>query len=141
MKKAYETQGGAGWMCSASRARGGEEPFCPTMANCAKRSDGLTVVSIVGVNGTGKTTTAAKLAHYMQGAGRNALLAACDTFRAAAIEQIKLWGQRLKVDVIAGAYGADPAAVAHDAVTAAQARKAEYLVRGYRGAACTRSTI
>ncbi len=55
------------------------------------------------------------------------LLAACDTFRAAAIEQIKLWGTRLKVEVIAGAYGADAASVAHDAVTAAQARKADYL--------------
>ena len=55
------------------------------------------------------------------------MLAACDTFRAAAIEQLKLWGQRLKVEVIAGTYGADAASVAHDAVTAAQARKADYL--------------
>jgi fused signal recognition particle receptor len=55
------------------------------------------------------------------------LLAACDTFRAAAIEQLKLWGQRLKVEVIAGTYGADAAAVAHDAVVAAQARHANYL--------------
>ena len=55
-------------------------------------------------------------------------MAACDTFRAAAIEQLRLWGQRLKVEVIAGAYGADPAAVAHDAVAAAQARKANYLL-------------
>jgi fused signal recognition particle receptor len=55
------------------------------------------------------------------------LLGACDTFRAAAIEQLKLWGQRLKVEVIAGAHGADAAAVAHDAVDAAQARKAHYL--------------
>src|SRR5262249_41228091 len=81
----------------------------------------------VGVNGTGKTTTAAKLAHLMQSRGQTALLAACDTFRAAAIEQLKHWGHRLKVDVIAGAYGADAAAVAHDAVAAAQARKADYL--------------
>ncbi len=87
----------------------------------------VTVVSIVGVNGTGKTTTAAKLAHLIQSQGQTALLAACDTFRAAAIEQLKLWGQRLKVDVIAGAYGADAASVAHDAVVAAQARKAQYL--------------
>jgi fused signal recognition particle receptor len=88
---------------------------------------GLTVVSIVGVNGTGKTTTAAKLAHLVQSQGKIALLAACDTFRAAAIEQLKLWGARLKVDVVAGAYGADAASVAHDAVAAAQARKANYL--------------
>jgi fused signal recognition particle receptor len=60
------------------------------------------VVSIVGVNGTGKTTTSAKLAHYFQAQKKTVLLAACDTFRAAAIEQIKLWGARLKVEVIAG---------------------------------------
>jgi fused signal recognition particle receptor len=84
-------------------------------------------VSIVGVNGTGKTTTAAKLAHHVQQNGQTALLAACDTFRAAAIEQIKLWGQRLDVEVIAGAYGADAAAVAHDAVAAALARKTDFL--------------
>jgi fused signal recognition particle receptor len=81
----------------------------------------------VGVNGTGKTTTAAKLAHLVRTRGQTALLGACDTFRAAAIEQLKLWGQRLKVDVIAGAHGADAAAVAHDAVTAAQARNAQYV--------------
>src|SRR5207249_541124 len=88
---------------------------------------GPTVVSIVGVNGTGKTTAAAKLAHLVQSRGQTALLAACDTFRAAAIEQLKLWGERVKVEVIAGAYGADAAAVAHDAIAAAQARRADYL--------------
>jgi fused signal recognition particle receptor len=88
---------------------------------------GLTVISIVGVNGTGKTTTAAKLAHHVQGKRREGVAGACDTFRAAAIEQIKLWGDRLKVEVVAGAYGADPASVAHDAVVAAQARQAKYL--------------
>src|SRR6202042_3221387 len=92
-----------------------------------KNSGSPTVVSIVGVNGTGKTTTSAKIAHFIQSQNQTALLAACDTFRAAAIEQIKLWGTRLKVEVIAGAYGADAASVAHDAVTAAQARKADYL--------------
>ena len=86
-----------------------------------------TVVSLVGVNGTGKTTTAAKLAHLVRQRGQTALLAACDTFRAAAIEQIKLWGHQLEVEVVAGAYGADAASVAHDAVTAALARKADYL--------------
>jgi fused signal recognition particle receptor len=79
------------------------------------------------VNGTGKTTTAAKLAHLVKSQHKTALLGACDTFRAAAIEQIKLWGQRLKVEVIASAYGADAAAVAHDAVAAAQARKTDFL--------------
>jgi fused signal recognition particle receptor len=92
-----------------------------------KAASGPTVVSIVGVNGTGKTTTSATLANYIQSQNQTALLAACDTFRAAAIEQLKLWGTRLKVEVIAGAYGSDAASVAHDAVTAAQARKANYL--------------
>jgi fused signal recognition particle receptor len=81
----------------------------------------------VGVNGTGKTTTAAKLAHLVKQGGDGAVLAACDTFRAAAIEQLKLWGHRLDVEVVAGAYGADAAAVAHDAITAAQARKSRFL--------------
>jgi fused signal recognition particle receptor len=75
----------------------------------------------------GKTTTSAKLAYLIQSQKKTALLAACDTFRAAAIEQIKLWGQRLKIEVVAGAYGADAASIAHDAVTAAQARQADYL--------------
>jgi len=96
-------------------------------AELRRAAKGLTVVSIVGVNGTGKTTTAAKLAHLVQERGEKAVLAACDTFRAAAIEQLKLWGQRLEVEVIAGAYGADAASVAHDAVAAAQARAAHYL--------------
>ena len=69
----------------------------------SKTSSGPTIVSIVGVNGTGKTTTSAKLAHFIQSQKKTALLAACDTFRAAAIEQFKLWGTRLKVEVIAGA--------------------------------------
>jgi fused signal recognition particle receptor len=104
-----------------------EKSFASGQAELLQARPGPTVVSIVGVNGTGKTTTAAKLAHRVQADGQTALLAACDTFRAAAIEQIKIWGQRLKVDVIAGAYGADAAAVAHDAVAAAQARKVQYL--------------
>src|SRR5207253_11407658 len=96
-------------------------------AELRRAPSGPTVVSIVGVNGTGKTTTSAKLAYLVQSRGQTALLAACDTFRAAAIEQLKLWGQRLNVPVVAGNYGADPAAVAHDAVAAALARKADYL--------------
>jgi fused signal recognition particle receptor len=85
------------------------------------------VILVVGVNGSGKTTTIGKLAAKFSSQGLNVTLAAGDTFRAAAIEQLKLWGERLKVEVVASAYGADPASVAHDAVAAAQARKTNYL--------------
>lgn len=127
VKKAYETQGGAGLDYLAIARAEIEKSLGANNAELKKMPHGPTVVSIVGVNGTGKTTTSAKLAHYFQGQKKTVLLAACDTFRAAAIEQIKLWGTRLKVEVVAGAYGADAAAVAHDAVTAAQARHADYL--------------
>jgi fused signal recognition particle receptor len=127
VKHAYESQGSAGLDVFAIARAEVEKSLSANKAELHKAAHGLTVVSIVGVNGTGKTTTAAKLAHLIQAQKKGALLAACDTFRAAAIEQIKLWGQKLKIDVIAGAYGADAASVAHDAVTAAQSRKADYL--------------
>ena len=127
VKKAYESQGTAGLDYLAIAREEIERSLSSNKPGLLKAPSGPTVVSIVGVNGTGKTTTSAKLAHYTQSQKKTVLLAACDTFRAAAIEQLKLWGTRLKVEVIAGAYGADAAAVAHDAVTAAQARKADYL--------------
>ena len=137
VKKSYESQGGAGLDVFAVASRELETILqAPQLSaqsgnlngNPLRRApDGLTVVSIVGVNGTGKTTTAAKLAHHVQTQNQQALLAACDTFRAAAIEQLKLWGERLDIEVVAAAYGADAASVAHDAVAAAQARKASYL--------------
>lgn len=87
--------------------------------------DGLpAVVVVVGVNGSGKTTTIAKLAAFLIAAGHGVLLAAADTFRPAAAEQLREWGSRLGVDVVAGAPGADPASVAHDAISAARARGA-----------------
>jgi fused signal recognition particle receptor len=127
VKRAYETQGRAGLDVLAIARAEVEQSLSIAHSQLRRQSGGLTVVSIVGVNGTGKTTTAAKLAHLVQSQGRAALLAACDTFRAAAIEQLKLWGERVRVPVIAGAAGADPASVAHDAVGAALARKADYL--------------
>ncbi len=128
VRKGYETQGSAsGLDVFAVAEQEVEKSLASNDARLRKAPSGLTVVSIVGVNGTGKTTTSAKLANYVQTKGDTALLAACDTFRAAAIEQLKLWGDRLKVQVVAGAYGADPASVAHDATVAAQARKAQYL--------------
>jgi len=86
------------------------------------------VILMVGVNGVGKTTTAAKLAAFFQRSERSVMLAACDTFRAAAIEQLQTWGERLELPVIAQAHGADAAAVAHDAMKAAQARKIDVLI-------------
>jgi fused signal recognition particle receptor len=127
VKKSYESQGSAGHDVFAVAEQEVTKSLASNQAELRRAPGGLTVVSIVGVNGTGKTTTAAKLAHLVKSRGELALLGACDTFRAAAIEQIKLWGQRLKVEVVAGAYGADAAAVAHDAVAAAQARKAQFL--------------
>ena len=128
VRKAYETQGRSGLDVFEIAQREVERSLTAGQTPLAKKAGAVTVVSIVGVNGTGKTTTAAKLAHALQGRGETVVLAACDTFRAAAIEQIKLWGQRLNVPVIAGAYNADPAAVAHDAVVAAQSRNAGYLL-------------
>ena len=89
----------------------------------------LTVLLIVGVNGSGKTTSIAKLARYYRNRGRRVVLAAGDTFRAAAVDQLKIWGERVGVDVIAQAPGADPGAVVFDAIRASQeSRKAEMLI-------------
>jgi len=86
------------------------------------------VIMAVGVNGVGKTTTIAKLAHYLKAKGHSLLLAAGDTFRAAAVDQLKVWAQRLEIPVIAQPPGADAAAVAHDALHAAKARHADVLI-------------
>ncbi len=89
----------------------------------------LTVLLIAGVNGSGKTTSIAKLAKYYKGRGRRVVLAAADTFRAAAIDQLKIWGERVGVEVIAQAPGADPGAVVFDAIRASQeSRKADMLI-------------
>ena len=89
----------------------------------------LTVVLIVGVNGSGKTTSIAKLAHYYTRHGRRIVLAAADTFRAAAIDQLKIWGERIGVDVIAQDPGSDPGAVVFDAIRASQeSRKGDMLI-------------
>jgi fused signal recognition particle receptor len=86
------------------------------------------VILLVGVNGSGKTTAAAKLAARLQAQGRSVLLAAADTYRAGAIEQLRLWGDRLGVGVVAQRAGADPAAVAYDATAAATARGIEAVI-------------
>lgn len=92
------------------------------------RVTGPRVTLVVGVNGVGKTTTIAKLARRSQRDGRRVLLAAGDTFRAAAVEQLSLWGQRLGVEVVRQASGADPAAVVFDALQAAKARGVDEVI-------------
>jgi fused signal recognition particle receptor len=87
-----------------------------------------TVIALVGVNGSGKTTSAAKLGRYFQRQGKSVLLAAADTFRAAAVDQLAEWGHRLNIPVIAGQPNADPGAVAYDAVMAAKARPVDVLL-------------
>jgi fused signal recognition particle receptor len=88
----------------------------------------LSIVLIVGVNGSGKTTSIGKLAHRLNISGRKVMLAAGDTFRAAAIDQLKLWGERTNVPVIANKPGSDPAAIVYDATEAAKARKHDILL-------------
>lgn len=90
--------------------------------------DGITVILFVGVNGVGKTTTIGKLAHRFKQQGKKVIMAAGDTFRAGAIEQLEVWGQRAGVDVIKQQSGSDPAAVMYDAVQAAKQRGADVLL-------------
>ncbi|MFD1018153.1 signal recognition particle-docking protein FtsY [Thalassobacillus hwangdonensis] len=90
--------------------------------------DGLSVVLFVGVNGVGKTTTIGKLAHKLKSEGKNVMLAAGDTFRAGAIEQLEVWGDRVGVNVVKHSAGADPAAVIFDAISAAKSRDADVLL-------------
>ena len=100
-----------------------------------------TVILMLGVNGAGKTTTCAKLAASLKGDGKHVLLAAADTFRAAAIEQLETWGGRIGVDVIRQASGSDPAAVVFDAVKAATARQAEVLIIDTAGRLHTKTNL
>ncbi len=97
----------------------------PVESNVGK---GMTVILVVGVNGVGKTTTIGKLAHHYLASGKKVLMAAGDTFRAAAIEQLVVWGERAGVDVIKQNQGADAAAVIFDGIQAAKARSADILI-------------
>ncbi len=99
------------------------------------------VVFVIGVNGTGKTTTIGKLAHRLKQEGRSVLLAAADTFRAAAIEQLEIWAQRVSTDVIKQKAGADPAAVVYDAVSAAKARGCDAVIVDTAGRLHTKSNL
>ena len=100
-----------------------------------------TVIMFVGVNGSGKTTTIGKLAARFRKEGKTVILAAGDTFRAAAVDQLKLWGERTGSTVVAAAHGADPASVAFDAVKAAVARNADILLIDTAGRQHNRKTL
>jgi fused signal recognition particle receptor len=89
---------------------------------------GRTVYLIVGVNGVGKTTSVAKLAHRIRSEGRSVMIAAADTFRAGAVEQLRVWAERVGADFVAGQQGGDPAAVAFDAIAAAEARDVDVVL-------------
>ena len=140
-KREFETQGRSGMDFITIASAEVEKSLTTVKGDLARRPEGVTVVSVVGVNGTGKTTTSAKLAHLIQGRGQTAMLAACDTFRAAAIEQLKLWGTRLNVPVIASAYQSDPASVAHDAISAAQAKGTDFLFVDTAGRLHTKNNL
>ena len=101
----------------------------------------LTVILMVGVNGSGKTTMTAKLAHWLQEQGHSCVLAAADTFRAAAIDQLRLWAERIDVPVIAQQPGADPGAVVFDAVDSALSRNAAYLIVDTAGRLHTKANL
>lgn len=107
----------------------------------ARNPDGPTLILMVGVNGTGKTTTTAKLARYLKDRGEKVILAAADTFRAAAGEQLDIWAERVGVDIVRHADGADPAAVVFDACEAALARKAGYVLVDTAGRIHTKANL
>ena len=100
-----------------------------------------TVFLIVGVNGTGKTTSTAKLAHYLMHAGHSAMLAAADTFRAAAIEQLEIWAKRLDVEIVRGKHGADAAALCYEAYHAAAKREIDFLLCDTAGRQHTKANL
>ena len=102
----------------------GEDEF----SGLAFQESGLTVILFVGVNGVGKTTTIGKLAHRLKQQGKTVMLAAGDTFRAGAIEQLQVWGDRVGVDVIKQSEGSDPAAVMYDAVRSAKSKGIDVLI-------------
>ena len=103
--------------------------------------DQLGVLLLVGVNGSGKTTLAAKLAYRLNSEGRKVLLCAADTFRAAAVDQLNTWAERIGVDIVLGQQDADPASVVFDATQAASARGSEVLIVDTAGRLQTKSNL
>lgn len=98
-------------------------------------------ILVVGVNGTGKTTSVAKLANYLVNNGKSVLLAAADTFRAAATDQLQTWARRINIEVISGSENSDPAAVAFNAITMAKAKNMDYLIIDTAGRLHTKQNL
>ncbi|MDR2142830.1 MAG: signal recognition particle-docking protein FtsY [Treponema sp.] len=117
------------------------QPQPPERPDLTGLSSALSVILLLGVNGVGKTTTAAKLARLYRSRGRKPILAAADTFRAAAIDQIKIHGDRLKIRVVAHQHGGDPAAVVYDAVEAALAGGGDLVVTDTAGRMHTKAAL
>jgi fused signal recognition particle receptor len=115
-----------------------QEPQTPDLSGLPST---LSVILLLGVNGVGKTTTAAKLAHVYRSRGRRPILAAADTFRAAAIDQLKIHGDRLKIRVVAHQHGGDPAAVVYDAVEAALSGGGDLVITDTAGRMHTKSAL
>ena len=102
---------------------------------------GPTVILVAGVNGTGKTTSIAKLAYTLSQNNKKVIVAACDTFRAAAVDQLSIWADRIGVQIVKHQTGADPAAVAYDACEAALAREVDYLILDTAGRLHTQTDL
>jgi fused signal recognition particle receptor len=120
---------------------GSEGVLAPNQADPATGAKKPVVIAMIGVNGSGKTTTSAKLGWRLKQEGQSATLAACDTFRAAAVEQLKTWAQKLELEIIASHTGADSAAVAFDAWQAANSRGRDYLIVDTAGRLHTKSNL
>jgi fused signal recognition particle receptor len=123
-----------------------QEQMTALLAPCSRPlkiegAQGPFVILVVGINGAGKTTTIGKLAHRLRDAGHSVMLAAGDTFRAAAVEQLQAWGARNEVDVIAQGEGADSASVIYDALAAAQARGCDVLIADTAGRLHTQANL
>ncbi|MEI9907240.1 MAG: signal recognition particle-docking protein FtsY [Actinomycetota bacterium] len=103
--------------------------------------EGPTAILVVGVNGTGKTTSTAKLANFLSSQGDSVLLAAADTFRAAAVDQLRTWGERLDIDVVHGVENADPASVAFDAAQQCLAKNSTFLIVDTAGRMHTKNDL
>ena len=117
------------------------EPTDEPLAWVADDAPEMTIILVVGVNGAGKTTSIAKMSHAFKNDGANVILGAADTFRAAATDQLKVWGERIGVRVIAHQPGADPGAVVFDTLSAAESAKADFVIVDTAGRLHTKSNL